>query len=76
MTNSIQAHFNNEAINMLPRIKTEILKAEGSDRNNLITATLQRCLNASIPVAYMTSDELNRFQSKLLTSFKDIGWIN
>lgn len=76
MTNSIQAHFNNEAINMLPRIKAEILKAEGSNHNNLITATLQNCLGASIPIAYMTPTELNRFQSKLLTSFKNLGWIN
>lgn len=76
MTNSIQAQYNNEAINMLPQIKAEILKAEGSNRNNLITATLQHCLSAKIPIAYLSPQELNRFQIKLLEKFRYVGWIN
>ena len=80
MKYNIQARFNNEAIDMLPRVKKEILKATQFEANQMKCLTLAKCCNASqhyrCAIAFMTKEELKEFEQDLLDVFKFKNWIN
>lgn len=76
---SLQSQFDQEAIDMLPKVKAEIEKAEKFEANQMRYKTIQACCNASqnyrCAIAFMSSDELEKFQNDLLASFKHYNWI-
>ena len=75
---SIQAHFDNQAISMLPRVKSLILQAREAgdydEANQMYSKTINAALNSKIPLENMTGRELSRFQMGLIDIFHFHGW--
>lgn len=61
---SIQSQFNKEALEMLTKTRAYVLKKHESPVLNAIV--LRKILNSRIPIASMTSDELNKFDEQVL----------
>lgn len=70
---SIQSQLNNEAINMLPKIKKLIAESEHADI--LFQSTLQKCMNSRVAISDMNGEELNRFQDNVIGCFIHNDWI-
>lgn len=72
---SLQSQLDQEAIDMLPKIKSEIAKAAFEEANAMRLKTLQYCMNSSKAIIDMNSKELEEFQDDLLEIFKYREWI-
>ena len=64
---SLQAQLDNEALNLLPKIKSLITE---SNRNEMIVLTIRECLNCTPPVSEMSESQKDNFQNRLIESFK------
>jgi hypothetical protein len=73
---TIQTLLNTTAISFFPRIKSVIESAEGFEANQINYATVQACNNAYKAIDSMTKEELEKFESDLIESFKFKNWIN
>lgn len=64
---SMQGIFNNEAIEMLPKIK-KFIQDHSNDsgiKNSMISITLNRCCNSRIAICNMNESQLDKFQEDL-----------
>lgn len=71
----MQSHFNNEAIDLLPRVKQEIIKANNFERNQMVDFTLRAILNSTCPIVHFNQIEIDTFSSNIIERFKEKGWI-
>lgn len=75
----IQGQLDQEAIDMLPKVKAEIEKASAFEANQMKYSTIQACCNASqryrCAIAFMTTEEIEEFQSDLIDKFRFKEWI-
>ena len=67
---SLQSQLNNDAITMLPLIKSAVKNAEAFESNQMINLTLKECLNSCTPLSDMSENQLEKFQTDLLDTFK------
>lgn len=72
---SLQSELDQEAIDMLPKIKTEIKKAASFEANEMLCRTLRECMNSKIAMNSMNSEQLEKFQQDLLEIFEYNNWI-
>lgn len=72
---SLQSQFDLEAINMLPIVKAEILKANKFESNQMMNYALRDICNSSTPISEMSEQEIEKFQLDLIEVFKFLGFI-
>lgn len=75
-TMSIQAQFNQDAINALPLIKSAIEASESFEANQMSCSAIQKCNNSTQPITQMNDDELMVFQKELLNYFDRMNWFS
>jgi hypothetical protein len=68
---SIQTSFNNEAINMLPKIAKLISLAKGQSRNNMINITLHEINSSYVPLTEMNEKQIKNFEDYISQLFSD-----
>lgn len=71
----VQQEMNQEAIDMLPRVKSAISKATAFGSNQMYHYTLRECNNSSVALCDMSSDQIELFQDRLFSVFENRGWI-
>lgn len=72
---SLQSILDNDAINMLPKIKQILSKAENFEYSQIYSRTLREISNTNISIEEMSDKQLNKFQDKLVEIFKHFNWI-
>jgi len=73
---SIQAQLDNQAIDMLPKIKKAINSVNDFDSNQMRCYTIKCCLNTIPCLNDKTSDEIAEFQDGLLSHFIRQDWLD
>jgi hypothetical protein len=71
----IQSIINQATIDMLPMIKKLIFSAGDFEKNQMINVVLRESMNSATSLDEMSSDQLNMFQSRLISAFKFNGWL-
>ena len=75
---SLQAHLNDEAIELLPKIKKIISESEKFEANQMYNETIRKCCNASSVygscLVDMSENTKEEFQNDLIDAFKHFGW--
>jgi len=66
---SIQAQFNEDAIDQLILVKAMIDKAEKSEANQMRYVTTQRLLNCKPSLSDMTPQQVNDLEDELINTF-------
>jgi hypothetical protein len=72
----MQARMNQEAIDMLPRIKHVIALAEDFEACQMTQATLMSICNSVRSISEMSGAQIFIFEEMLLEQFKYKEWIN
>jgi len=72
---SLQAQIDEWAINLLPRIKKLIRKAERFEANQMYCYALRKCANNNKALEEMNKKEIIIFQKSLVKAFKFNEWI-
>jgi hypothetical protein len=72
---SLQSILNQDAIDILPRIKKLIRKADNFERNQMYEAVLRATLNSYPTLLLMTKDQIDKFEQSLIDIFKYKEWI-
>lgn len=78
---SIQGQFDQEALDMLPKI-TNIIQRKGEfenvgsiQRNEIINRTLRDICNSNIALNDMTAEQIIEFENIIIKKFKYYGWL-
>lgn len=67
---TIQANFNQQAIDMLSAVKKAIQAGSDFESNQMMNISLREVMNSRIAIAYMSKDELTVFSDALLAIFE------
>jgi hypothetical protein len=71
----LQASMNQNAVDMLPKIKAAIEAADGFDANQMKCSIIRGCLNTSPSLVEKTLAQLEAFQDDFIEYFKRQGWL-
>ena len=72
----MQSTLNQQALDMLPRVKHAIALAADFEANQMIDKTIRACCNSAKTIEEMTEAQRFIFEEILLETFKHYNWIN
>jgi len=75
VTSGWQGHFNEKALDMLPKIKSAIKSAPEFEANQMKNVALREMSNAHKPLDRMSEGEKEAFSNDLLKLFKSKKWL-
>jgi hypothetical protein len=72
---NLQAALDNEAIELLSKIKEILLTAKTFEYSQILARTLRETCNSNIALIDMIPTQINKFEEKLIETFKFFKWI-
>jgi hypothetical protein len=72
----LQSKLNQEALDMVPRIKAAIENAGAFSAAQMLYKTMDEMMRAKTPIIEMTNEELDQFQNDLIDPFFFKGGIS
>lgn len=72
---NLQAHFNEQAIDMLPDVRAAIKEANDFERNQMTCYTLQFLNNIYFSIDSHSKEYRSKISKELLNIFAEKGWI-